>query len=314
MFRKDTLFSAYTGLFKKRTGVVEPKPCALRIICVHRSEKAILFAASRYHAGSLSTRKVSIYMIDIIEHGPVKELRLNRPPVNALDVPFIEALSTAIQVESENAHALVLSGRPGLFSAGLDVPSLLQLDRPGTEHFVRSFFGLMEMIARSPIPIASAITGHCPAGGTVLVLFTDYRVMSRGKYVMGLNEVQVGLSVPVPIFEALARCVGRQRAERLTVAGLLISPEQGHEAGLIDHLEDDAEATVQAAVDWCTHMATALPQPAMLATRNIARSDLAALFDNFGDEDIHQFVEGWYAPHTQAGLNGLVEQLRKKQK
>ena len=250
-------------------------------------------------------------MIEIIEHDVVREIRLNRPPVNALNVPFIVALSDAIKEGIESAKAIVLSGRPGMFSAGLDVPALLQLDTAGTEHFVRSFFGLMELVARSPVPVASAITGHSPAGGTVIVLFTDYRVMCRGKYVMGLNEVQVGLSVPVPIYEALARCVGRRIAERLAVAGPLIKPERAYEVGLVDELEDDAESTVQAAIDWCTKLVTTLPEPAVSATRKVARADLMALFDNFGDEDIHQFVEGWYAPHTQAGLKKLVEQLKK---
>lgn len=251
-------------------------------------------------------------MIEIIDHDQVRELRLQRPPVNALDVPFIEALAKAIEEGTREADALVLSGRPGMFSAGLDVPSLLQLDRAGTEHFVRTFFGLMETVARSPVPIASALTGHSPAGGTVIVLFADYRVMCRGRYVMGLNEVQVGLAVPVPIFEALARWVGRRQADRLVVAGDLISPDQAFEYGLVDQLEDDAESTVQAAIDWCTKLVKALPREAMLATRKIARADLAGLFDTFGDEDIHRFVDGWYSPSTQAGLQGLVAKLGKK--
>lgn len=251
-------------------------------------------------------------MIEIIDHDTVRELRLNRPPVNALDVPLIEALSAAIKEGTESADALVLSGRPGMFTAGLDVPALLQLDRAGTEHFVRSFFGLMEMITCSPVPIASAITGHSPAGGTVLVVFTDYRVMCKGKFVMGLNEVQVGLAVPAPIFNAFARWVGRRQAERLAVSGKLISPVEAFDAGLVDQLEEDAASTVQAAIDWCTKLVTSPSKSAALATRKIARADMDALFDNFGEEDIAQFVDGWFAPHTQAGLKRLVEKLGRR--
>ena len=249
-------------------------------------------------------------MLEIINHDRVRELRLNRPPVNALNLEFIETLKAAVISGANEADALVLSGRPGMFSAGLDVPSLLALDRPATERFVRSFFGLMEAVARSPIPIASALTGHCPAGGTVVVLFADYRCMTRGKYRMGLNEVQVGLSVPETIQKALARLVGRHRAERLVVAGQLISPDQAFDLGLVDQLEDDAELTINAALDWCNKL-LALPRQAMLATRQIARADLVHLFDNFGDDDVARFVEGWYDPHTQAGLKKLVEKLGK---
>ena len=251
-------------------------------------------------------------MIEIFEHDTVRELRLNHPPVNALNVPLIHALSDAIHEGTRSARALVLSGQPGMFSAGLDVPALLQLDRAGTEQFVRAFFGLMEDIARSPIIIASALTGHSPAGGTVLALFADYRIMCRGKYRMGLNEVQVGLPVPETIFRALSRWVGHRQAERLVVSGQLIYPETAFEVGLVDQLEDDAESTIRATIDWCTKIVSTLPRHAMLATRQVTRSDLTALFDNFGEEDIKQFVEAWFDPHTQAGLKGLVEQLRKK--
>ena len=251
-------------------------------------------------------------MVEIIAHDTISELRLNRPRVNALDVPLIEALADAITEEAQKADALVLSGRPGMFSAGLDVRSLLQLDKAGTEHFVRAFFGVMETIARCPVPIASAITGHCPAGGTVLVLFSDYRVMAKGKYVMGLNEVQVGLAVPDTIFKAMARWVGHRHAERLVVSGQLISPDTAFELGLVDQLEDDAKATVQAAIDWCTTLLQHTPRHAMLTTRQVTRADLTGLFDAFGDEDIARFVASWLNPHTQAGLHKLVEQLRKK--
>ena len=251
-------------------------------------------------------------MLEIIDHDTVRELRLNRPPVNAFDVPFIQALSESIREGARVADALVLSGRPGMFSAGLDVPSLLQLDRDGTEQFVRSFFGLMEIIARSPIPVASALTGHCPAGGTVIVLFADYRVMCKGKYKIGLNEVQVGLPVPDVIFRALARLTGARHAERLVVSGKLISPDAAFDVGLVDQLEEDPEATVQAAIDWCKKLVTTLPRHAMLATRNIARADLATLFDAFGEDNINQFVGAWFDPGTQAGLRSMIEQLKQK--
>ena len=249
-------------------------------------------------------------MLERKQHDEVSEIKINRPPVNALTLELIEALEEAVSEAGRTARAIVLSGNPGMFSAGLDVPSLLALNKQDTERFVRSFFGLMETVARSPVPIASALTGHSPAGGTVIVLFSDYRVMSRGRYRMGLNEVQVGLIVPVPIQAALSRLIGAHRAERLVVAGQLISPEQAFEVGLVDQLEDDPEATVQAALDWCRKH-VALPREAMLATRKIARADLTSVFDGFGDEDIRRFVAGWYDPHTQAGLRKLVERLGK---
>lgn len=249
-------------------------------------------------------------MLNINEHGEVCEIQLHRPPVNALNIELIEKLDAAIEEAGKQAGAIVLSGLSGIFSAGLDVPALLALDRSETEHFVRAFFGLMETVARLHIPAACAITGHCPAGGTVIVIFADYRVMCRGKYRMGLNEVQVGLTVPEVIQKAMVRLTGKHLGERLMISGKLVLPDEAHQTGLVDVLVDDAEQAVSEAIDWCNGL-LALPRKAMLATRQIARADLGALFDDFGEEDISRFVSGWFDPATQAGLQKLVSQIKK---
>ena len=249
-------------------------------------------------------------MIDILDHGEVRELRLNRPPVNALNPALIKTLTEAIEEGGQASGALVLSGRAGMFSAGLDVPALLALDRKESEQFVRSFFKLMETVARSPVPIACALTGHSPAGGTVIVIFADYRVMCKGRYRMGLNEVQVGLTVPESIQKAMIRLTGKHRGERLMVAGQLLLPEEAHEAGLVDTLVDEPEGAVEDAIKWCKNL-LGLPRHAMLATRKIARSDMAGFFDHFGDQDVARFVESWFDPQTQVALRKLVEKLGK---
>jgi len=250
-------------------------------------------------------------MIEAIEHGPVRELRLDRPPVNALNPGLVGALTTAIEDATRTCRAIVLSGREGMFSAGLDVPVLLQLDQQGMQEFWRRFFGLLETIARCPVPVAAAVTGHAPAGGAVVSLFCDYRVMSRGGFVIGLNETRVGLLVPGVIRQALIRLAGAHRAERLIVAGALLSPDEALSAGLVDALADNPTDTVTAALGWCeTHLS--LPRHAMLGNRALMRGDLCELFDRLGERDIAEFVDGWFESRTQATLHALVEQLKKK--
>jgi 3,2-trans-enoyl-CoA isomerase len=133
-------------------------------------------------------------MIVTTDHGPVRELKLNRPPANALSPALIVALRDAINTApSGGTRALVLSGTPGLFSGGLDVPQWLTLDRPALAQAWRDFYSLMRALACSSIPVAAAINGHGPAGGTVLALFCDWRAMAEGDWKMGFNEVQVGI-------------------------------------------------------------------------------------------------------------------------
>ena len=87
-------------------------------------------------------------MIDVVDHGAVRELRLARPPVNALDPGLIAALRAALaEAVAGGREAIVLSGAPGRFSGGLDVPALLQLDRAGIQRLWTDFFGLMRDLA-----------------------------------------------------------------------------------------------------------------------------------------------------------------------
>ena len=72
--------------------------------------------------------------------------------------------------------------------------------------------------------IAAALTGHSPAGGTILAIFCDYRIAAKGAFRMGLNEVQVGLPLPGPFFSAYELVVGHRNAERLAVQGALVDP------------------------------------------------------------------------------------------
>lgn len=251
-------------------------------------------------------------MLDKIQHeNGIRELKLARPPVNALDASLIRALREAVEsAPREGVQALVISGAPGMFSAGLDVPSLLQLDRATLENVWRDFFALFGALARSPIPCTAAITGHSPAGGAVIALFCDYRVMARGAYRIGLNEVQVGLAVPECIQAALRRLVGIYRAERMLVAGTMLDAEAAHAIGLVDEVVDVDFVTMRA-LAW-TRELLSLPRHAMLPTRELARADLAALFADPAKLPVQSFLDGWFAPATQATLQALVARLKSK--
>jgi enoyl-CoA hydratase/carnithine racemase len=249
-------------------------------------------------------------MLDIIEHDHhIRELKLARPPVNALNPELIATLKRAIvQAPAEGAAALVISGSPGLFSAGLDIPALLQLDRDKMRAFWNDFFGVCAALACSPIPVAAAVTGHSPAGGAVLAIFCDYRVMARGEYKIGLNEVQVGLTVPDCIQAALRRLAGPYRAERLLVAGTMLDAEDALGSGIIDELTD-VDHVVTRTLAWLAPLLQ-LPRRAMLTTRALARADLARLFDDPASLPVEAFLDGWFAPEAQATLHALVERLR----
>ena len=250
-------------------------------------------------------------MLELHDHDRCREIRLARPPANALDSKTNNAIADAINAAvAEEFGGLILSGQPGMFSAGLDVPALLDLDETGMEVFWRSFVGLLETIARCPVPLVCAITGHSPAGGAVMSIFSDYRVAARGKFKIGLNEAAVGLPLPAIIFSALKRQVGARIAERLAGPGMLISPDDALACGLVDELAEP-EQVIDAALSRL-HLLLGVPEHSMLLTRARARADLHALFDAFGEDDLFAIRDSWFDPRTLAALTDMVSRINSK--
>lgn len=250
-------------------------------------------------------------MLETIDHGSVRELRLARPPANAINPELMGLLIDALNDASGSCEAIVISGRPGMFTAGLDVPELIQYNRDQLLRVWQQFLRMLETIARLPVPSVFAITGHAPAGGIVLALYGDYRIMPKGDFITGLNEVQVGLVVSPVIHKALERAVGPRTAEKILVAGKILKSEQALEIGLVDELANDPDDVVRRAVHWCDQI-LALPRLAMTSTRSLVRSDLVHLFDDRSKLDVEKFVDIWFSESTQAALNNLVERLQKK--
>lgn len=250
-------------------------------------------------------------MIEIFDHGPVRELRLDRPPVNALDPALLTALREAVRdAVGAGSEAIVLSGAPGRFSGGLDVPALLRLDRGGITAAWTTFFALMRELAELPVPLVAALTGHSPAGGTVLALFADHRVLAQGAYAIGLNEVRVGLPVPEVLIRALQFVVGERQAARLATQGLLIGPDEALRLGLVDEVVPVADVVPRAVV--LARQILGAPRGAMTATRALTRRPLAAAFEGFGRAQIAAIVEQWFTPEAQETLHALAARLAKR--
>lgn len=247
-------------------------------------------------------------MIEIGNHGEIRELRLARPPVNALHPPLLAQLRDAVRAApGDGVQGLVIAGGPNAFSAGLDVPHLMGLGRDALSDAWRVFFETAQAIAESPIPVVAAIAGHSPAGGCVLALCCDYRVMARGPFRIGLNEVQVGLAVPEGIQHLMRRVVGAYRAERLMVEGAMVEAEQALAIGLVDELTDVDHVATRARA-WLEEL-LAKPRRPMLETRRIARADLVGALTDPARLDLVRFIEHWHRDDTQAVLNGLVARL-----
>lgn len=234
-------------------------------------------------------------------HAGIRVIKLARPPVNALNGALIRELISAIDAAGES-RAIVIAGQPGLFSAGLDVPGMLSMDREPLAAMFKDLWRVQRAVATSPIPIVFAITGHCPAGGTVLAINGDYRVMAQGEFRLGLNEVQVGLFPGPPIHEAFKRLVGGHAAQLLT-RGALIDPVAALRMGLVDELCEVTQVLERSIA--VAREIGSLPVQPMLRTRAMVRRDLTDLYGAASDaaEREREFgamgADMWFAPATQ---------------
>jgi enoyl-CoA hydratase/carnithine racemase len=237
----------------------------------------------------------------------IRELRLARPPVNALDAELLRRIREEIHAASKQA-AIVISGQPGRFSAGLDARAMLKLDREGVYAVFVELWRTQHAIAHSAVPVIFGLTGHSPAGGTVLAIHGDYRVMAQGDFRLGLNEVQVGLLPGPPIHGAFRRLVGGHAAQLLT-RGTLMDPAMALRVGLVDELCEASRVAARAhevAREIC-----ALPREPMMRTRALVRRDLVELFGNPAlammkeREFAAMGVELWFAPATQERLRKI---------
>jgi enoyl-CoA hydratase/carnithine racemase len=179
---------------------------------------------------------------------------------------------------------------------------MLPMDREALVAMFTDLWRVQRAVATSPVPIVFAITGHCPAGGTVLAINGDYRVMAQGEFRLGLNEVQVGLFPGPPIHEAFKRLVGGHAAQ-LLARGALIDPATALRMGLVDELCEASkvlERSIAVAREFCS-----VPVQPMLRTRAMARRDLTDLYGTVEDAARRERAFGamgaemWFAPATQ---------------
>ena len=250
-------------------------------------------------------------MLSTVSHGPVLELRLDRPPANALTPELIRALTEELgaAARGKDRRALVLSGAPGMFSGGLDVPHFLTLDRAAVGRAWLDFFALMRALVASPIPVAAAVTGHGPAGGCVLALCCDQRIMAEGRFKIGLNEIQVGVRIPRPILAVARHVVGHRQAERMCTQATLFGTDEALRIGLIDELVPP-ERVVPRALEWCEHMSS-LPPNALRRTRALTRRGVVQALDGIDEETLEQFLDEWFSEESQGALQALVARLAR---
>ena len=251
-------------------------------------------------------------MIKTDTNGDIGIISLDRAPVNAINPDMVSHLSEALNSfkSNDSINGVVLQGREGIFSAGLDITHLFPKNREYINSFWKDFSSLLLNLFSYEKPLYSSIGGHCPAGGTVMVIMTDYRIMSKGKYVIGLNEVDVGLTVPYGIGMVFQYVVGMRNAEDLLLKAKLISPDEAFRIGLVDEL-CNPEMLLDITLERIT-VASNLHSPQQTKTKQILREQTLNVMQKNFNKDTQLILDSWFSESGQQRLESLYNKLSCK--
>ena len=188
--------------------------------------------------------------------------------VNALSHDMMAALEGAADRAEAEATALVLAGRPGKFCAGFD----LSVMTGGTEQDVQ------ELVARGarlsmrlfgfPLPVVAACTGHALAAGAILLMASDIRIGADGEFKLGLNEVSIGMPVPVFATELAAHRLSKRHFTQSILLARVYTPAEALDVGFLDELADDP---IAAATERARQLGRSLSRGALARTRQNTR-------------------------------------------
>ena len=178
----------------------------------------------------MSEAYVGYDRIDEIAH-----IEMDDGKANALGPQMIDELSAAFDRAAKEAKAVILAGRPGRFCAGFDLRIMTQgpeqaigLVSAGADMFLSMYL--------HPLPIVAACTGHAMAGGALLLLVCDERICAQGDFKIGLNEVAIGMTLPVLGRELVRSHIDPRHHTEVVLGARVDSPDWAKQVGFLDRV------------------------------------------------------------------------------
>jgi enoyl-CoA hydratase len=201
----------------------------------------------------------------------VTVLTADRPPVNAMNLELLDELVTTVeQLAADVPAALVLAGRPGAFSAGVDLKAVPAYEPDEQRRMVEGINAMALGVYALPCPVVCAITGHAIAGGFVLAVCGDHRVASsEGRY--GLTEFKVGVPYPQGAIGVVRAELTPAAARILVLGNRLVDAEECRRLGAFDEVVEPG-AVVDRAVEVARELAE-LPANVYARTKAELRAD-----------------------------------------
>lgn len=238
-------------------------------------------------------------------------LRLAHGKASAMDLELCETLRNELEsvAERDEADAIVLTGTGSIFSAGVDLPRLLNSGGDYTQRFVEALDSMLRALFLFPRPVVAAVNGHAIAGGAIMTFASDHRLMSGGR--IGVPELLVGVPFPPLALEIVRFAIPKQHLQSMVYLGKTIEAEAARAAGIIDDVVPAAELVSRARA--VAKQLASIPREAFTLTKRQLREPYlydAAQVAQSATESIDAL---WAAPSTHEHIRGyLAKTIGKK--
>lgn len=250
-------------------------------------------------------------MIELTRTDNVLTIRLAHGKASALDIELMDALALAVAEANESdAAAVILTGTGSIFSAGVDLYRLTDGGREYCERFVPALSRLVLDLFTFPKPLVVAVNGHAIAGGCIMTLCGDYRLMAAGNGRIGAPELLVGVPFPAAILEIVRFAVPPQHLQSLIYTGRTPQPDDALRLGLIDEVVAP-DALLARAEEMARHLAALNPKIFQQTKRQLRDKAVsrAKHYANEFDDDVRDL---WSDPATHAHIREYLAKTVRK--
>lgn len=239
-------------------------------------------------------------------------IQMDREKANPMNHEFVAGLRIALKnfLEDDSIKGVIINGKENFFSAGLDLPELYGYDEIQFEKFWRNFMDFICDMVAFDKPLIASINGHAPAGGCVIAIGCDYRVMAAGNYKIGLNEIPVGLVLPRGLFEMYSFWLGDRVAYQYALEGKLFSPDHAKEIGLVDEVVP-ADKVLETAEAKLKQFLSFEQNSWRISKRQMKQQQLKSI-SSISDFEMNTFMQQWWSAPVRKIIEQFVENLKKK--
>jgi enoyl-CoA hydratase len=257
----------------------------------------------------LQSRAVKTLRIE--RNGALAVLRLDKPRGNAIDEELLQDLRAAcaeLALDAELRGVLLASAHPKLFCPGLDLVALVGYDRAAMQRFMAAFSQTVRALFALPRPVVAAVSGHAVAGGCILALCADVRLLRRGAQI-GLNEVKVGVPLPWEVAVLLRHSVAPQALARVALLGRNFQDAEAVETGLA-HASLEPDGFEAKCLEQLAEFVDKHPG-AVAATKRALRAGALAEMAAREAEERAGWLDAWFSPETRARIEQIVGSLSR---